>query len=391
MPDFTFRRLWQRGQHVALNALLTLLVPLTNIGCSIYIVRHSGEAVWGAFVDPLLLVGIAVHLLAWGNKEYLLRTFSLRPDSIIQVFRRVLLSRAVLIFIVLPVLLLANWDWESTLFLFLWIIGGFLRQSLDVLVVFQRDFGKAILVDLLGTGVLFAGLLFDPIGPTTAGLVKYFALAALVRGILLAALYAKPYLVGAYPGIQFQYFALSLPFFLLGFAGMVSMRTDLLCVAFWMDDASAGRYQIFMNFFLWAQAGAGFLLLPFAKNLYRLPRRSFQKLTRRSTFAGLGIAAVSVPAIWFLLEQLFELHFDWPYFALGTAFLLPIYCYTVFIYWLYKKGRQQQVLLANVGGILLNLGLNMVLIPEWGLLGALLGSAAAQWFILGMVAWYARR
>lgn len=391
MPVSISRKLFQRGGTVILHFLLQLLAPLTNIGVSIWVIRSGDEAVWGEFVDPLLFIGITLHILAWGNKEYLLRGFAQHPDQIGPLFRQVAGSRAVLLFMVFPVILLAEWDWETTMFLVLWMLGGFLRQSLDVLVVYHRHFERALLVDLLGSAVLVAGLWFDPVGLSITGLVKYFAFAAIVRGILLGALYGPHYFRGNYPPIQFRYFRLAMPFFLLGFAGMVSLRTDLLCVAFWMDDAAAGRYQVFINLFLWAQAGIGFLLYPFAKNIYRLPRKSFAKLARRMLGAGVLVSVAGIPAIWAVLKFLFDLEFDLLFFLLAPLYLLPCYLYSVYIYLLYQKGKQQQVLLANTGAILVNLALNILLIAPLGLLGAWIGSAGGQLFMLVMVLVYVQQ
>lgn len=383
-----------RLQAISLNALLTVTAPLINVLAAWWVIRSHSEALWGAFVDPLIITGIALHILAWGNKEFLLRAFALRPDAIPLLWKQAFLSRGMLLFIALPALFLSDYGWNERGYLLTWILAGFFKQSLDVAVVYAREFGRALLVEVLTGGALFAALYLSGPELDLASLIKYFAFAQVVRAVAYAIFFGKTYLSGPYPQIQFRYFQVAMPFFLLGFAGMLGSRVDLICVSLWMDDAAAGRYQVVVNLLLWTQAGAGFLLYPFVKNIYRLPLESFRKLSRRVLLIGIPISLAAAPAVWGLSYYLFNIDLGWPFHLLSVLFILPIYAYTTHVFFLYKYKRQQQVLLANFGAVLVNAGLNVLLVPRLGLDGALLATAASQVFLMGMIhayAWQVRR
>lgn len=391
MSASTLRKAKGRFFVIALNALLQMATPMMNVVAAWWVIHFASEDLWGAFVDPLIFTGLALHILNWGNKEFLLRAFAMRPDAIPVLWKQALVSRGMLLFIVLPLLLLAELGWEETGYLLTWIFAGFFKQSFDVAVTYARDFGKALLVELGAAAILFGGLYLSGPQLTLLHLMKFFALSQVWRAVIFAAIYGKSYLAGPYPRIQFRFFRVALPFFLLGFAGMLGTRVDLICVSIWMDDASAGRYQVAINLLIWVQAGAGFLLYPFVKNIYRLPDKSLKKLATRVFLGGLGITALAIPAVWAATYYVFGIDLGAEFHLLSAFFILPVYFYTTYIFLLYKHRRQQQVLLANAGGIMINIGLNIVLIPSLGLTGALLGTIGSQLFIMLMVLVYTQQ
>lgn len=381
----------QRFRILALHAGWMLLPSIANIAAAWWVVTESSEAVWGAFVDPMLFAAISIHILSWGNKEFLLRAFALRPDAIGTLWKQALVSRGALLFIVLPALFLTQWDISTVGMLMAWVMAGYIRHSFDVVVLYQRNFGTALLVELGATAILATGLFIYRNELAVESLVMVFTGSQIFRALAFMLIYGKAFLFGPYPQIQFRYFNAALPFFLLGFVGMLSTRTDLICVSFWMEDEMVGRYQVLINFLIYLQVGAGLLLYPYAKNIYRLPDRSLFKLARRMVLPGTGATLLGVPLVMFGLDWFFGIDLELKFWLAATFFVIPIYLYSTYVYLLFKHKAQQQVLLANAGAAVLNLGLNILLIPDFGIWGALLGSAAAQWFTLLMLVLYARR
>ncbi|MEM7040922.1 MAG: polysaccharide biosynthesis C-terminal domain-containing protein, partial [Bacteroidota bacterium] len=142
--------------------------------------------------------------------------------------------------------------------------------------------------------------------------------------------------------------------------------------------------------FIYVQAVAGFILLPYVKNLYRLPDRTIHKISWLVFRFGILVVAGAIPAIWAVLTYGYHFSLDWSFFALGAVFILPVFFYSAQVYLLYKHNRQQRVLLANMGGILLNFGLNVLLIPRLGLQGALIATASAQLLTAVLIVLYVR-
>jgi len=380
----------RRGGMIATNALLRLLPGLTSLGAAWWVIQGDGEATWGEFVDPLILVGLALHILSWGNQEFLLRAFALRPDAIQTLWKQALVARGTLLFMIMPLIFLTDRPAEQMTALLGWVLFGYVAQSFNVVVTYQKDFVKALVIELVAIGGLFAALFLSPQPLGLTELIRYFALSQAVRALALGLLYRK-YFTGTWPSMQFKYFSTALPFFLLGFAGMLVTRTDLFFVAYWLDDVLAGRYQILISLMTYIQAGAGFLIYPFMRNMYRLPDKSIRKLSLKVMLGGIGLTGLGMVIAWLMLGEAYQIEFTWEYYALGAASVWPVYAYTCIVLLLYKHKQQQKVLLANVGGILLNLAINLILTPRIGMLGALWGSVVCQFFLLTMLYLYSFR
>ncbi len=150
-----FPRLLKRQKYIRrlgtilANSLNTLLLPALNITISFLVIRLAGNRIWGEFVGVLILIQLGTHLIAWGNKEYLLREFSRHPTKIQAAWSKSLYAR-MWIFLILSFGVLV-WFRPSllTASLMAWGFGLLLSQSADVLILYNKDFLVSILVDTL--------------------------------------------------------------------------------------------------------------------------------------------------------------------------------------------------------------------------------------------------
>lgn len=385
MPK-SMRRLFERSRPILLNAGLSLMAPLVNALAAWWVIRAGSEAVWGSFVGPMVIAGLALHLLNYGNREYLLRAFARHPEKMEPTWRKNLITRAALLLIVLPVAIGTVGGGSGGLWLGLWVLAGFLRQAFESVIVYRKDFGFALAVELLAAGVLFGGLIGGSESLSGEAVLQWYALAWALRAGAVLLCYGGIFLSGKYPRADFGYFAAALPFFLLGFAGLLLSRTDLYCVTLFVEDrAQVGRYQLLMSFFLYLQAVAGFILLPYVRNLYRLPDASIHKLSWRMAGLGIPVVLVGLLGIALLLHFAYQIEFPPVFFLLGIAFVGPVFYYSPLIYLLFKHEQQRTVVLANAAGIVLNLGLNLALIPSLGILGALIATTLGQGLSMGVI------
>jgi O-antigen/teichoic acid export membrane protein len=386
------KRLLKRIRPISLVAGTFLAAALTNAGAAWWVIRESSQETWGGFVDALIIAGLSLHILSWGSQEYLLRAFARHPDQAGMIWRQNLVTRGALLFIALPAVLLAGFSTESAAYLLLWIFAGFLRKSFQPVITFRREFGFEMLLEAGAAVLLFTGLILEADQLSPEVVLRWFAFAWTFRALGVALKYGRELFPGDYPRIQFRYFQLALPFFLLGFMGMLMSRVDMYCVALFMEGkAPLAKYQLLMSFLLYLQATAGFILLPNAKNYYRLPDKSLFKLARRMFLIGIPITLAGLTAIWLTLKWAYGIEFDWIFFAVAAAFVLPIFYLSPLIYLLFKRDQQRQVVLANGAGILLNIGLNIALIPVFDLLGALIATTTAQALNIGLIVAKARR
>lgn len=372
---------------VVKNSFNSLLLPVFNVVVSFLVIRRASVELWGAFVNVMIVVQLAAHVVNWGNKEYLLRAFSQAPAGISRAWQTSLWTRLA----VLAVLVVVVWFWGlppgRTLLIIGWGLGQVLVQSYDVLVLYRRDFLFAAAVELARLAVM-AGVIWQQ-GPlaTVDTLIALFCGTYLAQAAALMWRFRRQTFTGALGRVDVRYFRLAFPFFLLGLSGMLQSRIDLYAVNFYLLPAQVGQYQVFINLMIYAQSVSAFVLLPFVKSLYRLQTRTILKIAVR--LAGLGVLLLGpfLLLAHLALVYLYEFRLPPAMLAAGGLFILPIFAYLPAIYALYKDNRQTAVIGVNAVGILVNFGLNLLLLPRLGMTGAVIGSAAAQWLMLLAYIW----
>lgn len=379
----------RRGKPILGHLMSGFMAPAFGIVLSWMAIQQAGEEVWGGFTDWRIISSLGIAVMTWGNSDWLLRVFAKSPSQIGEYFRMVLATRGILLLIALPGLLLSGLPLRISILLFCWMLAGFLVQSLQVAVIYTRRFGLAIIGELVMFLVAATGIWLRGNQLTPDDLLLYFTLGWLVKGILLIPFFRVPFFSGPFPGINFRYFSLALPFFIHQLAGLLQSRVDLYCVSWLLgDDALTGRYQVFAGLLLQLNAISGFILMPFVKNLFRMKQRQIFRFAL--VFLGIGVAVtgLGMPLVWLGMEYAYHVHFSMDYYVLAALMQLPLWFYGPLIYLLFKTNGQRKVVLASIGAVMVNISMNLIFIQRLELKGALLGSVVAEWFMLVMVGAY---
>lgn len=386
----------KRLLNVGWSAALNMLPTLTNLVAAWLILRLAGDGIWGEFVAIQLLIGLGLHVMAWGNRDYLMRVFSVEKDNPVEVWRQVLFSRGVMLFMAMPIFLL-TYPSQTAVLLLLWLFWGFLRQSFDVVLTFRREFAFGALTELASSLFLLGWIYVDAEKSTVESLIMGSMLAQSVRLLPFLLRYGGEFLLGAVPKIRFGYFQLALPFFLLGFAGLLIMRLDLYCLLAnagpgkAISKAEIGHYQVWTGLLIYLQSFSAFILLPLMKFVYRLPLRSIWKLAFRMGLWGMLAAAAGLPVVWLLLTYWYQIPMPLEMFGLAIPYIVVVYFMAPLVLYLYKRQCQQQVLMANGAAILLNFGFSILLIPRWGIFGAMVAGVAGQMLLIALVVAFVQR
>jgi hypothetical protein len=450
MTTITQRTKWRkRATSIMLNSIQNLLTPALNISISALVIRLASRELWGEFVSALITAQLIAHILAWGNKEYLLRQFSQHPQTIPQAWREVFISRFAVFLLICPVLLFLN----GGLYI-VWIAPLMIAQSFEVLIVYRRGFAYAVFAEMTITGGMLTALLLGNI--TQDRLFAVFIIGAWCKAGLYAWRFrevwlnynAPPsptlpplhrgreqnipplhemgrglgggdenmrttrmsskwtrYIVSLRPfyrgreqkipplhemgrgleggaKIDFAYFRLALPFFLLGLSGMLASRIDLYTLSALAPKSDVAAYQVVINLLLYIQAGANFILIPFVKTIYRLDEATIRKMAIRLFLAGCVIIPPALILLRWLIGVVYDLTYADAFWLMGGLFVLPIFGYLPIIHRLYGQNAQNFVLWVNIAGAIGNGVLNLMLIPPLGILGALTASAISQWVML---------
>ncbi|HEY4689763.1 MAG TPA: hypothetical protein VIK33_10655 [Anaerolineae bacterium] len=378
-------RFQRRTLLVVTNAINNLLVPLLNPIVSLLVVRWASVAVWGEFVQVLIVVQLVTHVIGWGNKDYLLREFSFNPARIARAWQTSLVSRLALSAIGGSILAVIGLPPQRALWLAVWGLAIALDQSYDVLVVYRKDFVFATLVELGGLAVQVAALALLAARIDVDGLIAVFALATLGKALVYQLRYLRQTLAGPEGRLQWigridvRFFVLAFPFFLLGLSGLLQSRIDLYTVGFFLPKDQVGQYQVFTTFIIYLQSISNFVLTPFVKSLYRLTYRAILSVATRLFAFGVLLLLPGLAVIYTVLIVHYRFDLPLTFMLAGGALALPVYFYLPIIYALYKSGSQFTVVKLNLIGIAVNFAGSLLLLPRVGMIGAVIAGALAQW------------
>lgn len=364
------RRIWL----IVANSFNSLVVPIFSVLISLLVVRTVSVELWGSFVGLLIIVQFAAHILGWGNKEYLLRAFSREPQHIAELWQSSLITRLILFGGVLVVLIWVNLPPTQLLGMTLWTLLLVLQQAYDAVIVYRRDFLFSISVEVIGVGVLLVFIWQRGSNLNLDDLLSWHVLVT--AGKTLALTWRSRWLLWMQwlGRVQWSYFVKASSFFLLGLSGMLGSRIDLYSVNALLSAGELAQYQVFIGLMLYLQALAAFIITPFIKTIYQLDFSAIVKLSWRFLLLSLLLVPSGVFIVAVVLSQVYRIDLPFAMYGWGVIFVIPMYYSLPIIYGLYKAERQRTVLLVNLLGIPGNLGFNLILIPRFGILGALMAT-----------------
>lgn len=375
----------RRSRIVLVNATRRLTVPLENLGAAwLVVVFLDVDAIWGAFVGTQIVVGLTVHILSWGNKDWLLRRVSTEPAEMGRLWQRALWARARFLPVAALVVFFLGHDRATAGWIVVWIVAAFVAQSIDAPVLITRRFKTAIVVEMAAFATVVM-LLLAPSDVGVSTVIRAWAVGVLVRAVLLLIVLLNK--LG--PDCRFKaepgYLIAAAPFFLLGLSGMLQSKMDLYMATLFLDDAAVGRYQVIINSFIMLQAGAAFLVVPFAKTLYRASEAVTAAFERSVWLLGIGITALGTGAAWLLLNRVYHFGLGPSWFVLGAMLVLPVFGFAPRVYRLFGTGRERAVVVISLVGAGVNLVVSVMLLKTLGAIGALMGSVVSHWVTLGLV------
>jgi O-antigen/teichoic acid export membrane protein len=379
---FTRAKIRRRLYLIAANSAQNLLLPILNIFISLLVIRFASNTLWGEFVYILILVNFATHILQWGNRDYLLREFSFNPAGMATAWQTGLLSRLPLLILFISVVAFLNLSLEIKLLMILWVFFAFVFQSFDVVVFFKQRFKTVLFLDIIVLFILIICIIIFRNVLSRNFLIFLFATQFFIKMLSLSYLFRKD-LFREFLG-QFKplFLMMALPFFMVGFSGMLTSRMDLYCVAYFLSENEIGQYQVFINLLLYLQGIASFIIAPFMKYIYRLQAKTIKKVVYLMAAVGIIINIPAIAAVYFIIAYFYRFVFSAEMFFIAYFFIIPVYFYIIKVQVLFRNYQQKVVVFLCLfyGGV--NLILNFFLIPLWGIKGALVSSTIVQWLLL---------
>ena len=136
------------------------MIPASLFVVSFLVVDGYGKAFWGEFIAQMLFINLTAHVLQWGNKDQLIRSFSNSPASLPKLFYSNYFTRSLFLIPAFAILLFISPNFGYFGWLVLWLVSQFIYQSAESLIVYSRRFGVQVIIELLSFSILF--LLISP-------------------------------------------------------------------------------------------------------------------------------------------------------------------------------------------------------------------------------------
>jgi O-antigen/teichoic acid export membrane protein len=359
---------------LSLNTAKSFANPLFNFFIAIIGVHYFGTHNWGIIISILLWVYIISLISNWGNKEYLIRQFSKNSSKISLLFYSNLATRSFIL--IICGLLFLFFPLKTASYTTLLSLLIFFYSSLDSLVVYHQKFGHQLIAEILAFTTIILGVVYIK-NFNTSSILLLLCVGVLVKIIYLS-FFTLPHFLKKNMVINFNYYALGLPFFLIGFSGWLISKADVYIVSFFLEKDILASYQIFISAFLMLQAISVILINPFTKHLYRLPNITLKNIKNLLGLFSFPLSIIGSITIWYVLEWILHLKIKTCYYFLACISSLPSYFYIMNIYNLYKKNDEKKVMTINFVTGVSNLILAIILIQFYQVLGILISIIVTQ-------------
>jgi len=385
-------KLAKRALTIGWSTINILSGAVFSVLLSVLVIRSCSKELWGSMVEVLLWFGLASHLLNFGNENLLLREFSLMPKDISANWGKSLQARSLLYLMACIVLFFLPIEIGLKLLLLIYLSANFLYSSYDVVIRYKLQFPISVFLETIGFLFIAVFIFFERSDLSLTSLVAVYTGAELLKTAILFVVFKSELKLPSL-SINLVYFSLAFPFFILEFTSLLQSKTDLICVTFFLTKEKVAQYQVYINFLLIVQSSAGFVMVPFIKNIYRMKSESVAKLSLQ--FFGFG-AIIAFLSLFFVNSFInYFYHFTIPSLTLiiGTFFIMPIFYYTLVIYQLLKLKKQKTVVILNIVGVIISFTLNIIFITQSkdGISGAILAVAITQWIVLFIYAGIQRK
>lgn len=381
----------KRLSWIGLEALYQFIRPVANTLISLFVVRLASPELWGAVVPFILGIEVLLQLVHWGHKPFLLRIFSEQPGNLNKNWYTHTLQRTVL---TLPILILLYFiPGYSTFYGWLaaWFLLRFLVLIIDVLIQYHRRYYRALLAEVISLSTVILGLLyfFDALELTS--ILILFVLAQAFKALFLIGLIPKFRLHYTNHLFSSNLLIPALPFFLLGFVGLLQNKVDLYSVTWLLNDSDIAFYQILVSFLVLGQTLSTTVLNPFQKNLYRMSYAEIKKMKLNYFLFGLSLSFLVAIGITLVLKLLYHFEVSLTLSLFMWFYLAPMYYYLIECQIILKNHQEVKLIYFNLIATFVSVIGTFVLIPLLHIEGAILASIIGRCILTLLVVRFVQR
>ncbi|MGB0886684.1 MAG: polysaccharide biosynthesis C-terminal domain-containing protein [Vicingaceae bacterium] len=375
----------KRSKYIGLEAINFVLRPLHTSLVSLLIVRLFNVDLWGEFVFFLISAELVNTVLNWGQKPFLLREFSLKPNKINEYWSQAIYARIPLLFLAFILLSVTPVFRSYFIPLLLFIVFKWLGGLFESYIQFYRKYLWSISASVLGLLTALFCVYFFKNKMTLEVLIYIFSFSSFIQFITLLPLISKWKIPKISTNKIKTGLLLSLPFFALSIAGLVQTKGDLYIVTYFLKESQVANYQIIIGFLILAQTFSAIILGPFQKNIYRWRKKNTFKLKKLYLQIGFVVSIVFTVILYFVLNNLYLISLSIWHLPLFFAYLYPLYIYLIESQLLLKHKKEKLLLKDTLIAAFFNILTALFLVPFYGIYGALFSGIICRLILAGLV------
>jgi len=403
--------------NISFLLLLNLLVkPFWILGIDRSVQNSVGSEAYGTYFALFNFAWLFQVVLDFGINNFNNRMVARQPEKLGLYLFSTLLAKLVLSVVYTILIFIAaigvNFSSEQISILILLILMqilmsfySFLRSNVNALHLFRTDAFLSVL-DKLTTSVICGCILWTSIFPFEISITNFIWVQ--IFGYVFALMVAILILFNQHIKIQWKFdsalikevFLKSYPYALLGFLMTAYFRTDGVLLERMLGDRGAHEAGIYATAFrlLDAMSILGFL---FAGLLMPIFSRMIENKENIKPLFELGYtlmlifsAAAGITIIFYRLEIMQLLYITGDSYSANILGLLMVSFICISITYIYgslitANGNIKKLNYISLAGFVLNIILNISLIPTYKALGSSIATACAQIIILGAHIYFA--
>lgn len=362
---------------ISSNTIRQLIVSVFGMAIPFLVIHFTKKEIWGSFVSILLYTLFTVQMINWGNKEYLLRLFSLLPNKIKKNYSQILFTRLPLVFL-FTLGSLFFFPVSYTFYIFIWILGRYFNHSTEALVIYEKKFNASIVIETVSFLVFLLPfyLLKNDFG--IYSLLVNYSFYQFIRGTGYFLLFQK-YLSSDNMKLDLSYYKQAFPFFLLSVLGFFTSKIDVYSIDYFENRTIVANYQVINSLLVFSMSVAAFIYAPFTKNIYRNNKTTVTKIQKLLSLLGLFLVPAALLVIYFITVFYLKTHLSIWFYGIAFLYVYPSFIYGIKIVELFKNHKEKTVIKILLTGAVINTIISTILVYlNYGMSGALLGAAVAQ-------------
>jgi O-antigen/teichoic acid export membrane protein len=362
------------------GAIFQLLNAFGAAIIAYFIINFHSPALWGKFATLWLYISWFTLLINFGNKDYLLKEYSLKTFHILGLTKSVLLIRIPILILSIIITYLIFHANESIVIIPI-LIFSYIINSYQPLLIFEKKFSLLLLIESVAIIGQLAYILYQGNSLNLIDILISFLIYNAVKLPLFLIKYHFT-LKFLYSEIAFKELKNLLPFFLLTIGGMLINKADFMMVAAYLDDHQKAYYQLISTFSNIGIIVAHAVLQPFTKQIYRVNKLSFEKIAKKYFQLGILLSILFVAIVYLVLHLLFNFQLSMASILLLYIIELVFFATNPWIYYLFRNDKQDVFLRILIVSGLSSLAAAFFGVQIWGIEGALCSNLTGNFIML---------